>query len=385
MVAERTLRVLLIEDNDDQAMLVERQLKRVDRNSIQLTRVDRLSAGLQALQTQPFDAVLLDLNLPDSRGLSTCYRLCECAPDVPVIAMTAADMLADGVRLVREKAEDFLPKIGLDAQVMVRAIYCAVERAERRRAQAQLYHAAGQLEAARRIQTALLPKESPRVDGFEMAGISEPAEAVGGDYFDFLSSPEGRLLVAVGDVEGHGPAAAMMMAVAAGSVRTAFELGDDSGRVLTRVNSVLEHFPPRNTMMTMLLVEPDAETKTLRYATAAHPHGYLLGADGTLKLRLNVGNDIPLGVMANHKYTCSETISLSPGDMILIVSDGVLECGVSRQQKFGEQRLLRAVMQNFDASPAAIVSGVLTAANDFREGQPAEDDITVVLVRADSS
>ena len=381
--AQRTLRVLLIEDDDDQAFLIERQLKRSGNGTIHITRADRLAIGIQALQRHHFDTVLLDLNLPDSRGLSTCYRVCESAPDVPVIAMTAVDMEADGVRLVREKAEDYFPKVNLDGEFILRAIHCAVERTERRRAEGQLNHAAGQLEAARRIQSALLPEKAPHIAGFEVAGISEPAEMVGGDYFDFLVSPDGRFFFALGDIAGHGPAAAMMMAVATGSLRTAFSLGGDVGSLLTHVNAVLEHFPPRTTMMTMLIVELQPATRSFQYASAAHPYGYLFDAQGDLKRRLNGDTDVPLGIVGNHVYESSQPMMLEPGEAILIVSDGVLESGVSRQNQFGEPRLLAAVAKTFQAPVAEMVKSIVTAAADFREGHAAEDDITVVLVRAD--
>ena len=380
--AERTLQVLLIEDDDDQAVLIERQLKRSGNGTIQITRADRLALGIQALQRQHFDTVLLDLNLPDSRGVSTCYRICESAPDTPVIAMTAVDMAADGVRLVREKAEDYFPKINLDGEFILRAIYCAVERTERRRAEGQLNHAAGQLEAARRIQSALLPEKAPQIQGFEVAGISEPAEMVGGDYFDFLVAPDGTVFIALGDIAGHGPAAAMMMAVATGSLRTAFWLGGDVGTLLTRVNAVLEHFPPRTTMMTMMIVELKPASRTFHYASAAHPFGYLIDSRGTLKRRLNVETDVPLGIVGNHVFETSPLMTLEPGEAILIVSDGVLESGISRHQQFGEPPLLSTVEENYDKPVSEIVKSIVAAAADFRQGNPAEDDITVVIVRA---
>jgi serine phosphatase RsbU (regulator of sigma subunit) len=380
--AERALRVLLIEDDDDQAFLIERQLKRSGNGSIQITRADRLALGIQALQRQQFDTVLLDLNLPDSRGLSTCYRVCDSAPDTPVIAMTAVDMEADGVRLVREKAEDYFPKINLDGEFILRAILCAVERTQRRRAEGQLNHAAGQLEAARRIQSALLPEKSPQIAGFEVAGLSEPAEMVGGDYFDFLVAPDGRLFVALGDIAGHGPAAAMMMAVATGSLRTAFWLGGDVGTLLTRVNAVLEHFPPRTTMMTMMIVELDPGTRTFHYASAAHPFGYLFASSGKLKRRLNVETDVPLGIVGNHVFETSPVMNLEPGESILIVSDGVLESGISNQRQFGEPRLLSTVELHYEQPVSEIVQAIVSAAADFRQGEAAEDDITVVIVRA---
>jgi serine phosphatase RsbU (regulator of sigma subunit) len=380
--AERTLRVLLIEDDDDQAVLIERQLKRSANGTIQITRADRLAIGIQALQRERFDTVLLDLNLPDSRGLSTCYRICDSAPDTPVIAMTAIDMAADGVRLVREKAEDYFPKINLDGEFILRAILCAVERTERRRAEGQLNHAAGQLEAARRIQSALLPEKAPQIQGFEVAALSEPAEMVGGDYFDFLVAPDGRVFIALGDIAGHGPAAAMMMAVATGSLRTAFWLGGDVGTLLTRVNAVLEHFPPRTTMMTMFIVELDSAARTFHYASAAHPYCYLFGADGELKDRLNTETDVPLGIVGDHVFETSPLMALEPGEAILIVSDGVLESGVSRHCQFGETRLLATVKENYQNSAAHIVKSIITAATEFRQGGAAEDDITLVIVRA---
>jgi sigma-B regulation protein RsbU (phosphoserine phosphatase) len=159
-------------------------------------------------------------------------------------------------------------------------------------------------------------------------------------------------------------------------------VGGDVGHWLTKVNAVLEHFPPRNTLMTMLLVELHPAAKTFRYTSAAHPFGYVFDAAGELKQRLQIGNDVPLGIVANHVYQTSETIQLESGETILMVSDGVLEAGVSRHQQFGEQRLLATVAKHYQAPVREIIQAVMMAGAEFRQGHPAEDDATVVVIRA---
>ncbi len=376
---DKNLHVLLVEDNDDHAALITRGLERSEGGHIDLTRVDRLSAGLCELAHHDFDAVLLDLNLPDSDGLTTCYRICDSAPHTPVIVMTSLNIAAEGVRLVRERAEDYLPKGKLDGELVLRAILCAVERSGRREAEFALHHAQGGLAAARRIQTELLPKTPPHLAGLDIAATSEPAETVAGDYYDFLTTRTGRLGIALGDVAGHGPAAAMLMAVATGAIRTAFDAGGDLATVLSQVNSVFLNHPPKRGFMTLLLVEWNPARRSIVYTAAGHPFGYVFDSRGALRWRMDTFNGVPLGVENDYPYRLSDPFELLPGEFLLMVSDGVLEAGAPRL--FDEQRLLETVARHYQASAAGLVEAVCRAVQRHCGDRSPNDDVTVVVMR----
>ena len=280
--------------------------------------------------------------------------------------MTAVDMAADGSAFGAGEGRGLFPEMNLDGEFILRSDSLRRRTdgtTTRRRAIESRRRTAGS-GASHPVRIAT--GKAPQIQGFEVAGISAPAEMVGGDYFDFLVRPMDSVFIALGDVAGHGPAAAMMMAVATGSLRTAFWLGGDVGMLLTRVNAVLEHFPPRTTMMTMMIVELEPATRTFHYASAAHPFGYLINSQGTLKRRLNVETDVPLGIVGNHVFETSPQMTLEPGEAILIVSDGVLESGISRHHQFGEPRLLSTVEENYDKPVSKIVQSIVTAAADFR-------------------
>jgi serine phosphatase RsbU (regulator of sigma subunit) len=216
----------------------------------------------------------------------------------------------------------------------------------------------------------------PEIEGYQIAVYYQPAREVGGDFYDFLKLPEGRLGLIVGDATGHGMPAALVMATTRGMLRAGTQISDSPSEALERVNNSLYPEIPPNMFVTCLAAILDSRTGRLQYANAGHDLPYLRHAHGVSELR---ATGMPLGMMPNRSYEQKE-ITLKPGDSILLYSDGLVEAHDSRREMFGFPR-----MQGFvGAHPggATLIDFLLTELERFTgEEWEQEDDITLLTLQ----
>ncbi|HZB96339.1 MAG TPA: PP2C family protein-serine/threonine phosphatase, partial [Herpetosiphonaceae bacterium] len=188
-----------------------------------------------------------------------------------------------------------------------------------------------ELRVARLIQQTLLPKETPALAGWRVAQYYQPARAVGGDFYDFLYLPDGRLGVVVGDVTDKGVPAALVMATTRSILRGAATRLSSPGQVLERANELLCPDIPPNMFVTCLYAILDPADGRLEYANAGHDLPYLRRHDGSVEeLR---ARGMPLGLMPGMHYEEKET-SLAPGDNVLFYSDGIVEAHDPQYEMF---------------------------------------------------
>ncbi len=254
----------------------------------------------------------------------------------------------------------------------------------RRAAERALRSAEQEFGLARDIQQRLFPRRAPVVPGFDIAGRTYPAVQTGGDYYDFLPMPEGDWGLVVSDVSGHGMGPALIMAETRAYLRIAAHNRRDAGLVLTRANSVLaEDLEDGTQFVTSLLVRltprsPDGPA--LAFANAGHTAGYVLAADGTVRLEL-ARQGPPLGVLPDTEYAESPPFSLARGDVLLLLTDGIEETESASGAIFGTERLLN-VVRTYRALPAAeLLTAIWQAARDFSQGQPQKDDWTAIVAK----
>src|SRR5919112_1086261 len=232
-----------------------------------------------------------------------------------------------------------------------------------------------ELRVARMIQHTLLPKSLPELEGHEIAAYYQPAREVGGDFYEFLRLPDGRLGLFVGDVSGKGVPAAIVMAITRTLLRSAYHLGSP-GEILKQVNdSLLPDIPP-NMFVTCLAALLDRRTGRLQYANAGHDLPYLRHAAGVSKLQ---ATGMPLGLMPDMSYEQKE-ITLEPGESILLYSDGLVEAHDPQREMFGFPRLQGFV----GAHPggATLIDSLLAELERFAgEEWEQEDDITLVTIQ----
>ena len=157
-----------------------------------------------------------------------------------------------------------------------------------------------------------------------MAGASYPAELTGGDTFDYLPMRDGSMGFAIGDVTGHGIGPAMLMASTHAHLRSLAQTYTDAGEILAMANASLVRETGDDRFVTLFLGRLDPRTRSFVYASAGHPAGYVLDASRKVKARLE-STSLPLGIKQDAEFPAGEPVALKPGDMILLITDGILE------------------------------------------------------------
>ena len=235
-----------------------------------------------------------------------------------------------------------------------------------------------ELRVARSIQETLLPKELPNLPGWKMAVHWQPARAVGGDFYDFICLPTGKLGILVGDVSGKGVPSALMMASARAVLRAAAERLESPGQVLDRVNAVLCHDMPRGMFVTCLYAVLDPRTGRMHYANAGHNPPCLRDGNGVVAEL--VARGMPLGMLPDAPYEEMEAV-IAPGDVALLYSDGLVEAHRSRREIFGFERV-RALSGTCAGDETQLIQCLLAALASFTgRNWDQEDDITLLALR----
>ena len=251
----------------------------------------------------------------------------------------------------------------------------------RRTAERALRAAEKEFGLAREIQQRLFPAHAPQVPGFDIAGATYPAVQAGGDHYDFLPMPDGDLGLVVSDVSGHGMGPALIMAETRAYLRIVAYNRRDAGMVLTRANQVLaEDLESGTRFVTSLLVRLIPSERKLAFANAGHTAGYVLAPTGEVRQRLPRRGP-PLGLSADSVYAENGPVALAPGELVLLLTDGIEEAESPTGELFGAARFLEAVRAHREASAAGIVGAVRAALDAFGGGARQQDDITLIVAK----
>jgi sigma-B regulation protein RsbU (phosphoserine phosphatase) len=228
---------------------------------------------------------------------------------------------------------------------------------------------------ARAMQQALLPKSSPYVPGFAISGLSIPARAIGGDWYDFIPFPDGRWGLVLADVSGKGTAAALLMSATRGMLRSLAEACCTPAEVLTKLNSLLVEDFPAGKFVTLVYAVLDPVARTVTFANAGHLHPLLVDNSGARFIETERG--LPLGLSCGD-YS-ETTVTLAAGSKLVFYSDGISEAANELDEEYGLDRLVQHV-----ARPDASAITVLDDVRAFTEDVMLCDDASVVFVRVGS-
>jgi phosphoserine phosphatase RsbU/P len=226
---------------------------------------------------------------------------------------------------------------------------------------------------ARAIQEALLPKCSPYIPGFAVSGLSIPAGAVGGDWYDFISFDDGCWGLVLADVSGKGTAAALLMSATRGMLRSLAQTCSGPGEVLTRLNRLLVEDFPSGKFVTMLLAVLNPSTRELTFSSAGHLRPLLVDENGARFLDSERG--MPLG-LGTGEFSESR-VQLSKGSRLVFYSDGITEATDGSDEEYGANRMRDDVLQ-----PGACAESILADVRTFANGEGLHDDATVIFVSA---
>jgi serine phosphatase RsbU (regulator of sigma subunit) len=233
------------------------------------------------------------------------------------------------------------------------------------------------LRGAARIQASLLPEETPALPGWELAGSTRLCSEVGADYYDF-SPDDGGLLLALGDVAGKGLAAALLMASLRAAVRALWREGDPLPGVVAGVNENLRQTVPPNRYATLFLARLETATGDLRWVNAGHAGPLVARADGGHELLGGTGTI--LGCFPDARWEEGRT-TLGPGDVLVLLSDGVLEAARAAASDLEPEHLAALVRANRGASASALLGALQEAVDQSLGGKRRADDHTFVVVR----
>ena len=241
-----------------------------------------------------------------------------------------------------------------------------------------------EMETARAIQVRLLPRNEPRLGEFEIAGASIPSREVGGDYYDFLAQGEDTIGIAIGDVSGKGMPAALLMSNLQASLHGQVLHPGSVSSVVSRVNDLLANSTDPHMFATFFYGLLDATHSTFTCTNAGHNPPLLLRTDGTIDELTSGG--VLLGMVGDQPYI-QETVTLAPGEIIVLYTDGITEAvGPSAEEDdpeamFGEEALHDVLRRNRHLPAAAIKDAILAAVTEHTSGVAQSDDITLVVIR----
>lgn len=394
--------ILFVEDDPDLSGALEAAFHDVDSAEFNVERAVTLADAITLLGSIKIDVILLDLNLPDSRGLETFAKIQRIAPELPVIILSGLADEALAVESVRAGAQDYVVKGSMSVPVLVRAVRYALERKQLQR---QLADYAWQLrvrneamreelELARDIQRAYLPLGDADFPRHATANSPllrvhsrfQPAAELGGDFFDILEVSETEIGILICDVMGHGVSAGLVAGILRGLIEEARPWAADAGMFLSELNcgmrAVLCH-TQGPIFATAFYLIADLARGELRYANAGHPcplfRDQLTGEVGALTSRPGEQR-AALGLFDNVSYTANRR-PLRPTDLIILFTDGLCEAADPAGMTFGSDRLWHDVREHGHLPTPALFDFLLEGAKAFSSRETFEDDVCLLGIQ----
>jgi sigma-B regulation protein RsbU (phosphoserine phosphatase) len=271
--------------------------------------------------------------------------------------------------------------IPLASVYLLSAVGISTLEGKRRRAEERVQTSEQRMLIAKGIQARLSPP-TPKMTGLDFAGAFLPAEATGGDFFDFLPMADGKIGIVIGDASGHGFGAALLMAQTRAYLRALALTYDDVSKILTLTNAMVAADTDDNHFVTLFMACIHPTYRSLVYAGAGH-EAYLLHATGH-RNRLR-STSLPLGLAKDTVIPQGAEIVLDDGDVLVLFTDGILEAHSRCGEQFGIDRTIEAVIANHGKPAREILDDLSETVRRFRGQIPQEDDMAAVIVRVNDS
>jgi serine phosphatase RsbU (regulator of sigma subunit) len=373
-------KLLLLVDDDPSHIHVVRSILKDD------YKIRIATSGAQALElarVKPLpDLVLLDVMMPDMDGYEVCGHLKAGSEtrDVPVIFLTLKMEVVDEARGFAVGAVDYIHKPFSPPIVKARVRTHLLLRDAHKMLARQLIAINNELEMARQIQLAILPRETPKIQGLKIAARYLPMSSVAGDFYDFVVTDEKHLGVLIADVSGHGLPSALIASMLQSAFAAQSAHASDPARVLSELNRALvgkfgSYF------VTAGYLALDLEKGAGHYAGAGHPP-LLLWRKSTGSVAEVLENGLSLGLSNSSTYSAVQ-VSLEGGDKIILYTDGIVEATNSSEEEFGMGRF-KEVVEEHHALPAdrfadTLLDGVARWSEKI-SGSGQSDDITLLAI-----
>ncbi|KKB55511.1 PP2C family protein-serine/threonine phosphatase [Parabacteroides gordonii] len=381
------IKILSVDDELD----LERLLTQYFRRKIKKGEYEFYFAhnGLEALQmmlVQPdFDVILSDINMPEMDGLTLLAKINEMQnPALKCIMVSAYGDMENIRSAMNQGAFDFTTK-PINLEDLERTIEKAAEQIsfikKAQQEHTQLESIRNDLHIAQEIQQTILPKTFPpfpELKSFEIYAYMNAAKYVGGDFYDFFRIDQDRLGFVIADVAGKGVPAAIFMAISRTVIRTIALTENSAAMCMQRSNAFLCQENTNEMFVTVFYGILNLNTGLVTYCNAGHNPPILMKKDNTV-VSVPLTNDFILGSIDNITYH-EKTLQLSPGDNLLLYTDGITEAMNTRHEQYSEQRLLENCQELIGKSPKEIVDKITETVGKFVVGAVQSDDITLLSI-----
>ena len=371
--------LLVVDDAPANLQVVNSILK--DDYKIRIATSGRKALELVKLMPLP-DLVLLDIEMPEMDGYEVCGRLkaAKETRDIPIIFLTGKTEAQDETKGFEAGAVDYIHKPFSPAVVKARVHTHLVLRDAREQLAQQLISINHELEMAREIQLSILPRETPKIRGLEIAARYIPMSSVAGDFYDFIVVDDRHVGILVADVSGHGLPAALIASMLQVALTAQFAHASEPGRVLSGLNKALcgkfrTHF------VTAAYVFVDMEKNSISYAGAGHPPLLLwrMSKGGAIEVEKN---GLLLGHFPGESYSLVQ-LPVEPGDKAILYTDGIVEAENLSQEMFGVDRFKKFLEANYALGANEFIDALIDEVSRWSgqpSGQGQQDDITILAV-----
>lgn len=282
------------------------------------------------------------------------------------------DLESDELNAYSEDDLQFLMMLASQVAIIIEKVMLHEQLIEKKRLE-------GQLEVARQVQLELLPPSDPQLAGYDISAYNFPTEEVSGDYYDWVPIYDDQIGIVIADVAGKGVPAALLMAFLRASLRNATHIGYATHISMAKVNNLLWESIERNQFVTAFYGILDATNKTLAYSNAGHNPPLLIDARGNFRFVEQGG--LPLGMFNDTRYH-EYYLSFSPGDMLVLYTDGATEAASPAGEEFGRDRLAEAAKAAYSLSARAVIGRIEKAVLEWTGGLGATDDVTFFIIKA---
>ena len=365
---------------DDQAHILEALQFLLRGRGFSTEAVTHPARVLRALETEHFDAVLMDLNysrgtVEGEEGLELVSRIRSLDSLLPVVVMTAWSSVDLAVEAMRRGASDFVQKPWENHELIEKLQHQLSSARAQRKVQRQHDE---ELEEARRIQDSLLPKKLPSIPGYEIAAMTQPLRFVGGDYYNVARLGEHQTAVCIADIAGKGLPAALLMSSVQAALKPLMWQKLAPRELCHRLNRILCDVTPVGKFISFFYAVLDSANHRLTYCNAGHNPPLLVRADGSTT-ELEAAGAV-LGQFPQWSYEQSE-LQMQSGDKLLIFTDGLVEACNANDEFFGEQTLIDIARENLNSSAEDLMATLIRAASQHT-AQHFQDDASLIVLKA---
>jgi serine phosphatase RsbU (regulator of sigma subunit) len=343
------------------------------------------SLALAAVQAEHPDLILLDIRMPEMNGYQVCERLKADALtcDIPIIFISALDAIQDKVKAFAVGGVDYVTKPFQVEEVMARVETHLALRKLQKQLQDANRKMAQELALAGEVQASFLPRDLTDIPGWQLTATLKPAREMSGDFYDFISLPNGCLGIVVADVSDKGAGAALYMALSWPLIRTyAAEYPTQPEKVLSAVNRRIINDTHSCHFVTAFYGVLDPDTGALVYCNAGHWPPYLIEARNNGSVQRLTRTAASLGLFADGNFE-QGVVQLDPGDILVLYTDGITEAQNPQGSFLGEERLLESVKTKLGRPVGEIKDNILADVQSFAGDASQSDDIALIILLRD--